>query len=63
MRDLFVVCLFVFEAGSHYIALANIESKEMLCLCLLSTRIKDMCHHAWPIRDVINVLPKSIFVY
>lgn len=57
------VCLFVFEAGSHCIALAGTESKEMLCLCLVSARIKPVCHHAWSIRGVINVLPKPIFVY
>jgi hypothetical protein len=56
------VCLFVFEIGPQYIALAGIESKETLYLCLLSATIKDMCHHVWPIRDVTTVLPKSLYL-
>jgi hypothetical protein len=48
----FFVCLFVFDClfkiGSFYIALdqADLRLQRSTCLCLLSTELIGVCHHA-----------------
>ena len=51
----FLFYFFVFELGSHYVAMAGLEL-ILFCLCLLNAGIKGVCHHVQPPFKVLKFI-------